>query len=83
MKIVYSFGCFNTVYHAFEHSGNLCFQDCNLNCHFQLKGHGLPGEHLELVHQRVALEVNPRQEATLAIDPALVLTQIYKIVLVR
>ena len=49
---------------------------------FQLKGHGQPGEHLEHAQQHVALEVTHRQEATLAIDHALVVTQTHNHVLV-
>ena len=46
------------------------------NC--QLRDHGQPGVHLGHVQQHVALEVNYRQEATLAIYHALVVTQTHK-----
>ena len=48
----------------------------------QLKGHGQPGEHLEIVQQHVALEINYRQEASQAIGHALVATQTLKHALV-
>ena len=47
-----------------------------------MKGHGQPGDHLEHAQQHVVLEVNHKQEATLAIDHALVVKQTHKHVLV-